>query len=152
MPQITSFNHIGITVADLNAVTDFFVSLGLSVEGRVDDMEGEFLETVCGIPNSSTSIVMLKAPNSPVGIELSSFRRPASDPGRPEAMANELGLRSIAFEVDDLRTLVAELAARGFGLIGGIGEYEGVWLMAYVRGPEGLTVALAQDISQSLHA
>jgi catechol 2,3-dioxygenase-like lactoylglutathione lyase family enzyme len=61
-------------------------------------------------------------------------------------MANELGLRSVAFQVDDLQAAVAALAADGYGLIGGIGEYEGVWRMAYVRGPDGITVALAEQI------
>jgi hypothetical protein len=61
-------------------------------------------------------------------------------------MANELGLRSVAFEVDDLRATVDRLAASGYGLVGGIGEYESVWRMAYVRGPDGITVALAERI------
>jgi predicted enzyme related to lactoylglutathione lyase len=59
-------------------------------------------------------------------------------------MANEVGLRSIAFEVQDLDAAVDEAASAGYGLVGGIGEYEGVWRMAYVRGPEGIIVALAQ--------
>ncbi|UYQ78993.1 VOC family protein [Glutamicibacter sp. JL.03c] len=146
MGRISRFDHIGITVANLDEVTRFFVALGLSVDGRADGLEGEFLETVCGIPDSRTNIVMLKAPDSDVGIELSSFEKPAHGPGQPEAMANELGLRSLAFEVDDLRAAVADLESQGYGLIGGIGEHEEVWAMAYVRGPEGLIVALAQRL------
>ena len=61
-------------------------------------------------------------------------------------MANELGLRSVAFEVEDLRTTIDRLAADGYGLIGGIGEYENTWLMAYVRGPAGIIVALAERV------
>jgi catechol 2,3-dioxygenase-like lactoylglutathione lyase family enzyme len=61
-------------------------------------------------------------------------------------MANELGLRSVAFEVDDLRAAVDRLAADGYGLVGGIGQYENVWLMAYVRGPDGIIVALAERL------
>lgn len=146
MPRIIRFDHIGITVADLDLVTAFFIGLGLHVEGRVDGMEGEFLETVCGVKDSRTNIVMLKSEDSSVGIELSSFEKPAHEPGNPHAMANELGLRSIAFEVDDLQEMLAGLEAQGYGLVGGVGEYEGVWKMAYVRGPEGLTVALAQRL------
>lgn len=146
MPRIIRFDHIGITVADLDLVTGFFIGLGLHVEGRVDGMEGEFLETVCGVKDSRTNIVMLKSADSSVGIELSSFEKPAHEPGNPHAMANELGLRSIAFEVDDLEGMLADLQAQGYGLIGGVSEYEGVWKMAYVRGPEGLTVALAQRL------
>ena len=65
---------------------------------------------------------------------------------RPAAMANELGLRNIAFEVDDLQAAVDKLAADGYGLIGGIGDYENIWRMAYVRGPEGIIVSLAERV------
>jgi catechol 2,3-dioxygenase-like lactoylglutathione lyase family enzyme len=145
MAGIRRFDHIGITVADLDAVTAFFVGLGCEVEGRTF-VEGEFLDTVCGIPGSRTEVVMLRAPGGGSGIELATFIRPGHSPGSPAAMANELGLRSVAFEVDDLPAIVARLAEEGYGLIGGLGEYEGMWRMAYVRGPEGLIVALAQRI------
>ena len=146
MPRIIRFDHIGITVADLDLVTAFLIGLGLHVEGRADGMEGEFLETVCGVKDSRTNIVMLKSEYYSVGIELSSFEKPAHEPGNPHALANELGLRSIAFEVDDLQEMLTGLETQGYGLIGGVGEYEGMWKMAYVRGPEGLTVALAQRL------
>ncbi len=67
-------------------------------------------------------------------------------PGSPEAMATELGLRNVAFEVDDLQAVVDQLAADGYGLVGGIGEYEHSWRMAYVRGPEGIIVSLAERL------
>jgi len=66
--------------------------------------------------------------------------------GSPTAMANELGLRNVSFEVDDLPATVARLAADGYGLVGGIGQYEDIWRMAYVRGPEGIIVSLAERI------
>lgn len=145
MPQIRQFDHIGITVDDLDSVTAFFVGLGLDVEGRAF-VEGEFIDTVIGIPDSSTQIVMLRPPGGGTGIELSSFVRPDHQPGSPDAMANELGVRSICFEVDDLQATVDSLAADGYGLVGGIGQHENIWRMAYVRGPEGLVVALAERI------
>jgi predicted enzyme related to lactoylglutathione lyase len=61
-------------------------------------------------------------------------------------MANELGLRNIGFEVDDLETILDRLAADGYGLVGGVGEYEGIWRMAHVRGPEGIIVSLSERI------
>jgi catechol 2,3-dioxygenase-like lactoylglutathione lyase family enzyme len=79
-------------------------------------------------------------------VELSSFVRPDPVPGSPGAPANELGLRSVAFEVDDLQAAVEQVSSDGYGLVGGIGEYEGAWRMAYVRGPEGIIVSLAQRI------
>ena len=145
MAAIQRFDHVGITVADLDSVADFFVGLGFEVEGRMF-VEGEFLDTVCGIPDSRTEIVMLKPPDGGTRLELGRFVRPDHEPGSPNAMANELGLRNIAFEVDDLPAVVDRLGADGYGLVGGIGEYEGVWRMAYVRGPEGLIVSLAERI------
>ena len=145
MAPIKRFDHIGITVADLDAATTFFVGLGLEVDGRMS-LEGDFVDTVTGIPDSRTEMVGLRAPGGGTWIELSSFVRPDNDPGSPTAMANELGLRSVAFEVDDLHATVERLAADGYGLVGGIGRHEDVWLMAYVRGPEGIIVALAERI------
>ena len=146
MSQILRFDHVGVTVADLDKVTEFFLALGCEVEGRTF-VEGEFIDTVCGIPDSRTEIVMLSTPGGGTSLELSSFIRPSVEAGSPDAMANVTGLRSLAFEVQDLRALVERLAADGYALVGGIGEYENVWRMAYVRGPEGLIIALAERIS-----
>lgn len=145
MARIMRFDHVGITVADLDAVADFFVALGLEVEGRAA-VEGEFLEAVCGIPDSRTEIVMLKSPDGG-RLELARFVRPDATPGSPTAMPNELGLRNVAFEVDDLASALDWATEQGFGLVGDVGEYEGAWRMAYVRGPEGIIVSLAQRLT-----
>ena len=145
MSRTGRFDHVGITVRDLDAATAFFVGLGLEVEGRMF-MEGEFVDTVIGIPNSRSEIVMLRPPDGGTGLELSSFIRPDHEPGSPDAMSNELGLRNVCFEVDDLQAVVERLAADGYGLVGGIGQYENIWRQAYVRGPDGIIVALAQRI------
>ena len=145
MVRIKRFDHVGITVADLDAVMAFFVDLGFAVEGRMF-LEGEFVDTVIGIPNSRSEIVTLVPPDGGTRLELSSFIRPDQEPGSPHSMSNELGLRNIAFEVDDLQAIVDKLAADGYGLVGGIGQYEDMWRMAYVRGPEGIIVSLAQRI------
>jgi catechol 2,3-dioxygenase-like lactoylglutathione lyase family enzyme len=145
MPGVLRFDHVGVTVRDLDVVTSFFLGLGLEVEGRTF-VEGEFIDTVTAIPDSRTQIVMLRPPGGGTAVELSSFVRPEPAPGSPGAMANELGLRSLAFEVDDLQAHVDRLAAEGYGLVGGVGRHEDVWLMAYVRGPEGIIVALAERI------
>ena len=145
MTGIRRFDHVGITVADLDTVADFFVGLGLEVEGRTY-VEGEFIDTVCGIPGSRSEVVMLRPPGGGVAIELGRFVRPDSVPGSPAAMANELGIRNVCFEVEDLPGIVDRLAADGYGLVGGVGRHEDAWLMAYVRGPEGIVVALAEQI------
>ncbi|HZC32530.1 MAG TPA: VOC family protein [Candidatus Bathyarchaeia archaeon] len=145
MAGIKRFDHVGITVADLDTVMAFFVELGLEVEGRMF-LEGEFVDTVIGIANSRSEIVTLRLPDGDTKLELSSFVRPDHEPGSPRSMSNELGLRNIAFEVDDLQAIVDRLAADGYGLVGGVGQYEDIWRMAYVRGPEGIIVSLAQRI------
>lgn len=145
MSPVRRFDHVGITVADLDNAMAFFVGLGLEVEGRMF-MEGEFVDTVIGIPDSRSEIVMLRPPDGSAGVELSSFVRPDHEPGSPAAMSTELGLRNVAFEADDLQGTLERLAADGYDLIGGIGQYEQVWRMAYVRGPEGIIVSLAERI------
>ncbi|MBB4986659.1 MULTISPECIES: VOC family protein [Streptomyces] len=147
MTFVRRFDHVGITVADLDAVTAFFVSLGLEAD-RKSVIEGEFLDTVIGMTDARTEIVMLRMPGGGTTLELSSFTRPAHLPGSPAASANELGLRNVAFEVHDLQAAVDRAADDGYGLVGGIGEYEGVWRMAYVRGPEGIIVSLAERIEK----
>ena len=145
MAHVRRFDHVGITVADLGLVTAFFLGLGFEVEGRAF-IEGDFLDTVIAIPNSRTEIVMLRPPDGGTRLELSSFVRPDHQPGSPAAMANELGLRNVAFEVDDLQGAVDRLAGDGYGLVGGVGQFEDLWRMAYVRGPEGIIVSLAEKI------
>lgn len=146
MTHIKRFDHIGITVADLDSATAFFVGLGLEVEGT-GSVQGEFVETVCAIPGAHCRLVMLKSPGDGFRLELASFVSPDHVPGSPAAMANELGLRNVSFEVGDLQAAVDAVAADGYGLVGGIGEHEGAVRMAYVRGPEGIVVSLFEQLS-----
>ena len=115
MSPIRYFDHVGITVRDLDTVTAFFVGLGFETEGRTV-LEGEFLDTVIGMPNSWTEIVMLRLPGGGTGLELSSFIRPDHEPGSPDPMPNELRLRNVTFEVDDLQAILDRLAADGYHL------------------------------------
>ena len=145
MSPIRRFDHVGITVSDLDRAIAFFAALGFEVEGRMF-MAGEFVDTVIGIADSRSEVATLRLPNVETKLELSSFSRPSHEPGSPNAMSNELGLRNVCFEVDDLQAVVDTLAAQGYGVVGGIGQYEQMWRMAYVRGPDGIIVALAQRI------
>lgn len=130
MTHVRRFDHVGITVADLATVTDFFTSLGLEADGPPTAIEGTFLDTVIGMEGARTEIVMLQPPGGGTALELSSFVRPEHEPGSSAAMANELGLRNVAFEVDDLQAAVDQVTAGGYGLVGSIGQYEDVWRMA----------------------
>ena len=142
MAQVRTFDHVGITVTDIDRAAEFFVSLGLEVEGRTF-LEGEFVDAVIGIPDSRSEILTLRPPDGGTGVELSCFVRPDHETGSPNPMSTEVGIRNICFAVEGLHELVDRLAAGGYGLVGTIGEHEG-WLMTYVRGPEGIIVALAE--------
>jgi catechol 2,3-dioxygenase-like lactoylglutathione lyase family enzyme len=89
---------------------------------------------------------MLRPPDGGSRLELASFITPDHVPGTPTAMPNELGLRNVSFEVNDLGSALDRLAADGYGLVGGVGQYEHTWRMAYVRGPDGIIVSLAERI------
>jgi catechol 2,3-dioxygenase-like lactoylglutathione lyase family enzyme len=143
--RITRFDHVGITVADLERATAFFVGLGLEVEGRTF-VEGAFIDTVIGIPDARSEIVMLRLPGGGTKLELARFVRPEHQPGSPDAMATELGIRNLGFEVDDLDGALARIAADGYALVGNVGQFEDTWRMAHVRGPEGIVVSLSQRI------
>jgi len=145
MSHVKRLDHVGITVADLAAATAFFVGLGLEVEGT-GSVSGEFVEAVCGIPGAHCEIAMLRPPDGGSRLELSSFVTPDHVPGSHAAMANELGLRNVSFEVRDLEAAIDAVAADGYGLVAGIGEYQDSVRMAYVRGPEGIIVCLFEQI------
>ena len=146
MPRVKAFDHVGITVDDLDAGAAFFASLGMEVKGR-QFLEGEFLDTVVGIPDARTEILMMGLPDGGTTIELATFLRPPNQPRERVHMSNDVGVGNLAFEVDDVDALVEQLAAEGYPLIGGIGEYEGQWRMCSVRGPGGTIVSLAQRLA-----
>ena len=143
--MIHQLAHVNVTVLDLDEAIDFFVLLGLELEARTF-VEGEFLDTVIGIEGARTEIAMLRVPGSTTQVELSCFERPSGRPGGGASPANEPGIRTIAFVVDDLDATVASLAEAGWGLVGGRGEFEEAWAMVYVRGPAGIVVSLAQRL------
>jgi len=89
---------------------------------------------------------MLRPPDGGSRLELASFITPDHLPGTPTAMPTELGLRTVAFEVDDHQTVLDRLTEDRYGLVGGVGQYENLWLMANVRGPDGIIMSLAERI------
>lgn len=145
MASLPRFDHVGITVADLDAATGFFETIGLEVESR-SKVEGEFIDTVTGIPGSQTEIVMLKTPDAHARIELCRYLHPDAASSDPAAMANVTGLRNVCFEVDDLPAVLERVRAAGYGLVGETGTYQDAWRMAYVRGPEGVIVSLSDRV------
>jgi catechol 2,3-dioxygenase-like lactoylglutathione lyase family enzyme len=143
--RIKHVDHIGIVVNDLEGAKAFFASLGFTPVGQTT-VEGEWVGRIIGLPDVRSDIVMLQAPDGQVNIELSKFHQPeATGDGQPTA-ANTLGLRHIAFQVEDLDDIVNTLEQKGHNLVGEIQTYQGTWKLCYVHGPEGITIELAEQL------
>lgn len=136
-----------MAVNDLEAATAFFVDLGFTVMGRTT-VEGEWAGRVIGLTDVRSDIVMLQAPDKQVNIELSKFHRPKLLAGNQPAVSNMLGLRHIAFQVEDLEGIVKALEQKGRQLVGEIQTYEDAWKLCYVQGPEGILIELAEQLSK----
>lgn len=144
---IQRMDNVLIVVEDLDAVIGFFVELGMELEGR-GPVEGRWVERVIGIDDVRQEIAMLRTPDGHGRIELAMFHTPAATRGEPvDAPANTLGLRRVMFAVDDIDEVVARLRDHGVELVGELEQYEDLYRLCYVRGPEGIVVGLAQQLT-----
>ncbi|MFP5371719.1 MAG: VOC family protein, partial [Actinomycetes bacterium] len=131
---------------DLEAAKAFFVDLGMELEGEAR-IEGPWVDRVNGLDGVRVDIAMMRTPDGSGRLELTKFHSPAAVGAEPEnALGNTLGLRSIMFTVDDLDASVAGLRAHGAELVGDVAQYEDSYRLCYVRGPEGIIVALAEPL------
>ncbi len=137
--------HVGIVVDDLAAAIEFFVELGLEPQGEWS-VEGSWVERIIGLDGVQVDNAMVRTPDGSGCLELIKFHSPPAEGGNRDAPANALGIRHIAFAVDDIDATVAGLRARGTELIGEVVRYEDSWRLCYVRGPEGIIVELAEKI------
>jgi catechol 2,3-dioxygenase-like lactoylglutathione lyase family enzyme len=138
-------DHVGIVVEDLAAAIEFFVQLGLELEGEAQ-VEGPLVDRIIALDGVRSDIAMLQTPDGHARVELSKFRSPPAQGGGRSLPANALGIRHIAFAVDDLDAVVARLRAHGTELVGDLVNYEDIYRLCYVRGPEGIMVELAERI------
>jgi len=143
--KVRHVDHIGINVENLEAAKAFFVDLGFTVMGEME-MQGELVERVIGLKDVRDNLVMLQAPDGQINIELVKFHQPVDPDGIRILPANTLGLRHIAFEVDELDSIVKTLEQKGHELIGEVQTYENSWKLCYIRGPEGIILELAEKI------
>jgi catechol 2,3-dioxygenase-like lactoylglutathione lyase family enzyme len=141
------FEHVGVVVDDLDAAVGFFLDLGFEPEGGAFLVEGEWVDKIVGLGGVRVEGVMVRTPDGSGKLELVKFHAPADDEGVHALPANRLGFRHIAIEVNDLRTIVDGLRRKGFDTVGEIRDYEGIYRLCYVRGPEGLIVELAERIA-----
>jgi catechol 2,3-dioxygenase-like lactoylglutathione lyase family enzyme len=144
---IQRMDNVLIVVDDLDAVISFFVELGMELEGR-GPVEGRWVERVIGIDDVRQDVAMLRTPDGHGRIELAMFHRPEAIRAEPsDAPANTLGIRRVMFAVDDIDDVVARLRSHGAELVGEVVQYEDVYRLCYVRGPEGIIVGLAEQLS-----
>lgn len=145
--KIKHVDHIGINVEDLEAATIFFTDLGFSVMGEAK-MQGELLDEVTGLSDARTELVMLKAPDSQLCLEVIKYHHPVDPEGIRPRGANALGMQHISFEVEDFDGIVKTLLAKGHELVGSVQNYENIWKLCYIRGPEGIIIELAERIKK----
>ena len=142
---IQRMDNVGIVVDDLGAAVAFFLELGLELEGEAH-VEGPWLDGVVGLDDVQSEIAMVRTPDGHSRLELTKFHSPPAVSGGQHAPANTLGIRRVMFAVEDIEDIVARLEALGFELIGGLERYEDIYRLCYVRGPEGIIVALAEQL------
>ena len=143
---VQRMDNVGIVVDDLSAAIAFFVELGLEVEGEAT-VEGRWVDRIVGLDGVRSDIAMLRTADGHGRLELSKFHTPPATTADPKAPVNTLGYRRVMFAVTDIEAVLARLQAHGAQLVGEVVQYEDKYLLCYIRGPEGIIVALAEQLS-----
>lgn len=139
-------DNVGIVVEDLGAAIEFFLELGLELEGR-GLVEGEWAGRVTGLGDQRVEIAMMRTPDGHSRLELSRFLVPAVIADHRNAPVNALGYLRVMFAVDDLDDTLERLRAHGAQLAGEVVRYRDIYRLCYIRGPEGVLIGLAQELS-----
>lgn len=142
---VKRMDNMGIVVEDLDATVDFFVELGLELEGRAT-IEGEWAGRVTGLGDQHVEVAMMRTPDGNSRLELSRFVRPSVVADHRNAPVNALGYLRAMFAVDDIDDTLERLRAHGAELVGEVVDYQDVYRLCYIRGPERLLIGLAQEL------
>jgi catechol 2,3-dioxygenase-like lactoylglutathione lyase family enzyme len=126
-------DHVGVVVDDLEAAISFFVELGMELDGGTTAVEGEWVDRVVGLDDVRVEVAFVRTPDGHGRLELN-------------APANTFGLRRIMFAVDDVDAVIARMRAHGAELVGEVAQYEDLYRLCYLRGPDGIIVALAEQV------
>jgi catechol 2,3-dioxygenase-like lactoylglutathione lyase family enzyme len=144
---IQRMDNVLIVVDDLEAAKAFFTELGMELEGETT-VEGAWAGRVVGLDDVRADIAMMRTPDRHGRVELSKFHTPPAIRAEPEsAPSNTLGMRRIMFTVDDIDDVVARLRSHGAELVGEIAQYEDIYRLCFLRGPEGIIIGLAEQLS-----
>jgi catechol 2,3-dioxygenase-like lactoylglutathione lyase family enzyme len=143
---VKRLDNVSINVEDLDAAIAFFEKLGLELEGRAT-VEGDSVDRLVGLQGTRSDIAMMRTPDGHGRLELTRFQRPtAVGPDPRSAPANTRGMGRVMFAVDDIDDVVERLQALGGALVGEIVRYEDAYRLCYLRGPEGIIIALAEEL------
>lgn len=143
--KLLRLDNISIIVEDLKAATDFFIALGLEIEGETT-VEGKLVDRIIGLHDAKSDIVMMRTPDGHSRLELTRFQKPKAISSDPNTPVNTLGIRRIMFAVTDIDDVVAQLQRHGATLMGEVVNYEDIYKLCYLRGPEGIMIALAEQL------
>ena len=139
-------DNVLIVVDDLEAAKAFFAELGRELEGQAP-LEGRWVDRVVGLDDVRADLAMMRTPDGHGRLELAKFHTPPAVRAEPEsAPANALGIRRIMFAVDDIDDVVARLRSHGVELVGEIAQYEDIYRLCFLRGPEGIIIGLAEEL------
>ena len=142
---VDRMDNVGVVVDELEAAVAFFLELGLELDGEAT-VEGRWVDRVVGLADVRADIAMVRTPDGNGRIELTKFHTPAAVGAEPNTPANTLGIRRVMFAVDDIEDVVTRLLAHGAELVGEVEQYEDIYLLCYIRGPEGILVGLAEQL------
>ncbi len=143
---VKRMDNVGIVVEDLDAAIAFFIELGLELEGRAP-VEGDWADGVTGLHNMRVEIAMLRTPDGHSRLELSRFLAPAMVADHRNAPVNAFGYLRVMFTVEDIDDTFARLVKRGAKLVGDVVQYEDMYRLCYIRGPEGILIGLAEQLA-----
>ncbi|ERK69806.1 glyoxalase family protein [Leifsonia aquatica ATCC 14665] len=141
-----ALENVGIAVRDLDETIAFFTDLGLTVVGR-DEVSGEWADTAVGLDGNHARIAMLQTPDGHGRLELFEYIHPDAIETEP-TLPNEIGMHRVAFSVDDIDEALAIAAKHGVHPLRGVANYQDVYKLSYLRGPSGIIVMLAQDLTK----
>jgi catechol 2,3-dioxygenase-like lactoylglutathione lyase family enzyme len=140
-------DNMGIVVEDLDAAVEFFSELGLEFEGRMP-IEGDWAGRVTGLHGQRVEVAMMRTPDGHSRLELSRFDAPSIASDHRRAPVNSLGYLRVMFAVDDLDDTLARLTKLGATVVDEVVNYENVYRLCYIRGPEGILIGLAEQVGQ----
>ena len=140
-------DNVGIIVEDLKAAIAFFLELGLEIEGEAT-VEGQWVDRLLGLNGVRSDIVMMRTSDGRSRLELSRFQKPTAIRTEPNTPVNTLGIRRLMFAVTDIDDVVTRLKKHGAELIGEVVQYAEMYRLCYLRGPEGMMVALAEELGK----